>query len=1215
MITESQFTSLIAQSEGELVDFKATGYDLTKEHFQFSLVKDVLSMANTPRDEDSFIVLGVKASANGGRDLWGIDAHPDDADLQSQFVERVYPVPSFSYEQVRLADKSFGILRIPPVRSGPSIPIRDYGDVLRRMQVYFRRGSKNDVASPEDMVKILGWFRGPIFSHSTYDQHPAWDNFIEAVYALDPARDFVLVTSRIEPDPTIDVTPIGLIPWASAFDFDPRSDNAGLLAKVSRVLAERRSIHLVTNKDRPTYTSRAGAYWHFPRGLEGRGALEDGKWRDWQKQSAIVLNQHLAGIAGASSPRAITFVVLWPDLELIKHLRTLLEASLATFSERLNIVIVSGDAQPFSDLADDVGATLVQMPLHHLCSGLKLTLAAAEGQSGANSIPTNSNVPLVLAARDQRWLEEEFDIVTLEAGNHPPENRVVSQEFLRGNEISWYELGIHSDVERDLLHKLEKQIRSDLTSRRTSRINLYHSPGAGGTTVARRIVWDFHREYPSVVLRSTEPQQTAERINFLATGSGQSVLLIVDGAGIAERVADELFSQLRSRHIPAVILQILRRFSPTTDGQRSFFLTDGLSSAESYRFRDVYAKEAPASSRELDRLAASTAGRYRSAFYFALVTFGDKFLGLDPYVKARIAALTEVQATILVFLAIAHHYGQQSLPAEAFAELLHVPRVRPVKLEAALPSPSMELVVQVEDNKWRTAHDLVALEILCQVLWPSGDRRAWKQNLSRWSSLFAEFCRGTDPIPSEQMLEVVRRCFLFRENSELLGTERAGQRSFAQLIEDIPSKEGSLELLKKLTDLYPYEAHFWAHLGRFHSLERQDYAASVECIDRALALSDRDHVLHHMRGMALRQQVYDGISEQTPISELVPLARSASESFSEARLLSPDDEHAYISETQMIIRLVEYASRGSADVATYLSGSGVDPYVRESFERSEDLLERVRRNREGDGASQFEESCRAQLDRLYGRHDRALQVWDNLLSRNDVYAPPIRRQLVWTYLARHDRSWYKLQEREVKKIVDLLERNLREEPNVDSNLRLWAQAIRHSATPPSFEAVLEQVGYWRANANTLESIFYSYVFYALQAIEGSTVAVDPALRFIDEARNRTRFHRHRTKSLEWIGAGTGIRQLVHHSQLGAWSKAKEFWENSSLLKRVVGRISRIDAPQAGEIELAGGLHAFFVPARGNYARGRSENLAVSFFLGFSYEGLRAWEVRDVDATR
>src|SRR5437899_840091 len=69
MVNEEQFLSLLQRMEDETLDFKARGYDLTDEGSRFSFVKDVLCMANTPRDTTSFIVLGVKKYADGSYDL------------------------------------------------------------------------------------------------------------------------------------------------------------------------------------------------------------------------------------------------------------------------------------------------------------------------------------------------------------------------------------------------------------------------------------------------------------------------------------------------------------------------------------------------------------------------------------------------------------------------------------------------------------------------------------------------------------------------------------------------------------------------------------------------------------------------------------------------------------------------------------------------------------------------------------------------------------------------------------------------------------------------------------------------------------------------------------------------------------------------------------------------------------------------------------------
>jgi predicted HTH transcriptional regulator len=118
---ERQFEELLHRQEGETLDFKATGYNLSDEKGKTALITDVLAMANTPRSVTSFIVFGIKKYTDNSFDLIGLKAHPDQADLQSQFSsKRVYPIPRFTYEVVSYDGKQFGVIEIPPVTTaGP----------------------------------------------------------------------------------------------------------------------------------------------------------------------------------------------------------------------------------------------------------------------------------------------------------------------------------------------------------------------------------------------------------------------------------------------------------------------------------------------------------------------------------------------------------------------------------------------------------------------------------------------------------------------------------------------------------------------------------------------------------------------------------------------------------------------------------------------------------------------------------------------------------------------------------------------------------------------------------------------------------------------------------------------------------------------------------------------------------------------------------------
>jgi hypothetical protein len=143
----------------------------------------------------------------------------------------------------------------------------------------------------------------------------------------------------------------------------------------------------------------------------------------------------------------------------------------------------------------------------------------------------------------------------------------------------------------------------------------------------------------------------------------------------------------------------------------------------------------------------------RSAFYFGLQAFGKDFLGLEPYVEERIKELNLLQRQVLGFLAMAHRYSQKALPSQAFCSLLHFPPKRKLDLLQLMPESAMDLLVATPNMGWRTAHDLIAVEILEQLLSPSlRDRRTWRQNLSTWAKDFAFFCRGDDTVASDQML-------------------------------------------------------------------------------------------------------------------------------------------------------------------------------------------------------------------------------------------------------------------------------------------------------------------------------------------------------------------------------------------------------------------------------------------------------------------------------
>jgi hypothetical protein len=196
--------------------------------------------------------------------------------------------------------------------------------------------------------------------------------------------------------------------------------------------------------------------------------------------------------------------------------------------------------------------------------------------------------------------------------------------------------------------------------------------------------------------------------------------------------------------------------------------------------------------------------------------------------------------------------------------------------------------------------------------------------------------------------------------------------------------------------------------------------------------------------------------------------------------------------------------------------------------------------------------------------------------------------------------------------VKVLTENVTESYKDEQSFRLWLRAQRLLTNPQPLDRLIELTNYWRLNTESVESAFYLYVLRFLSCLEGpSPVAKRDTENAIEYCRHLAQGNRTRVYTIEWLGLGTGITRLVHDTELGDW--VDDFRANRHLLVRLSGRISEYNSPQSGTVVVEGaGLPAFFVPAHGSYRR-EDVNRSVTFYLGFRYEGLKAWDVRHSDA--
>jgi hypothetical protein len=160
------FEQLLNKGECSTIDFKREMYSFedsatyNKNMADVAFIKDILSMYNTRRETKSYILIGVDNTKN----IVGINKIYDNAFLQNRIIDKVAPIPNFSFYIFDYKSTSIGIFEIEkPTSPMPSVPLKDI-EVdkklkIRKDELFFRRDSMNKTADNYERSDIYIWFR------------------------------------------------------------------------------------------------------------------------------------------------------------------------------------------------------------------------------------------------------------------------------------------------------------------------------------------------------------------------------------------------------------------------------------------------------------------------------------------------------------------------------------------------------------------------------------------------------------------------------------------------------------------------------------------------------------------------------------------------------------------------------------------------------------------------------------------------------------------------------------------------------------------------------------------------------------------------------------------------------------------------------------------------------------------------------------------------
>jgi hypothetical protein len=1111
-----------------------------------------------------------------------------------------------SHEPAR-TDSVHSQMLLSRVAAGLNWANKPISEVRRRLAFAYAAKAATqylDLFAPSSLESLLT-SAGPPDSELPPPVSPAWPDVWEQLGRFDTTRaKYVLVTGRIEPSEA--ARSLALVPWSLVIDLDPCSNESGLHSCVGSTLSRLRSVNQYGRQPIQLDLER-GTAWLMANGWPSRFEPVPESFRRWRAAYGDGLRHISDEVRRVATPLPVKVLVLTtPDLEpeYVRSAIAMMDESLDALSEITVVGLTPISDEPGIKAHYSLPPADFLNALHQVLGGtVQFYEPAIPGSGGFVPIPLDHlrNLNEDIEILHSRILEDSGNDATVDS-------------FWRGNPPTWLDLHADVDVRREVGPKMLARIHGLLESRGNYTVELQHTPGSGGTTAALRCAWDLRRDFPVSVLRRYS-STTADRIDQLFRLSQKPILLLAEAVLLPQAQREDLYREIAHRNVRCVILYVVRSLddTPSTDGDR-FKLSDPMEDDEAAAFFRAFSSRTDNPKRRRALQELTTFGElkpYRTAFYYGLTTYEEDFERVDQYVSAHLAQFSPTIRGVMRFVALVTRFTQIGTSLGFAKALLGLQADSEIALSEALGDSAAKLAI-LRGQSVRLLHPVVAEEVLRQEL---GGQDSWPHGLK---DLSLELINQTVAHLGSDTFECLQLFYGLFIKRDFWTPGMRVRRNFSELILKIPSTAGQHQILQILTEVCPKEPHFWNHLGRHHIYEmKQDFPAAEAYLQKAVELDPSDKIHHHALGMVrrfwIRSQIADALRERTSqtaeelLESLVPLLDGAADEFAAARRLAPEDDHGYITHIQLIVEVIEglvRLSEGESLPSLLQRKNRLGQWVRKAMVVAEDLLGQVQHLRQQRVPSKYEMRCANGLAALYGHFEALVNALEQLAGT--VEDPDVRRALATAYYSRSGRAWKNMSEHELRRTRGMMEDNLRSDPTNERDIRAWFQSFRRL---PEFSYIdaIDRLEGWAKISGSVDAYYYLYILHFLRWIGGAER--DDAALQANLEHCKQRAIGKRGLSYEWFAKEPTWCPLTHVSELGERRKDPErdldFFENAKTLARVRGKIDSIKGPQAGLVRLGPRTTAFFLPGT-KFSESRHLNSIVEFYVGFSYEGLRAW---------
>ena len=387
------------------------------------------------------------------------------------------------------------------------------------------------------------------------------------------------------------------------------------------------------------------------------------------------------------------------------------------------------------------------------------------------------------------------------------------EAFYRGAEPSWEDIAEHRDRDRDdYIREWKNNIENRINKLGSSVVNLiylFHKAGAGGTTLSRRILWDFHTLFPCVILKKIG-KETYERLKVIYDNTMLPILIIAEirSGSITQIDINNLRIELISKGIRALFICVSRvnninvkRYST------NFYLTSEpkmiMSDDECNDMFDIYSKltSDEMAQKNLTNLTWGDSEDWdelRQPFFYGLFTFEKEYSSISEFIdKGMENVNSNIQKGILA-LAFMTAYSQIGLKKTDLKSIIS----NESDMENFLNNP----LIICKSVGYQICHPVIAQYILNNTLDLKNDALA----LLNYAKKFIKMMTDIYMPESKRLNDILEEIFTHREY--YVDEERY---KFSTLVMKL--KDGSKKkIFEYLIENLPNNPHYYNHLARVY---------------------------------------------------------------------------------------------------------------------------------------------------------------------------------------------------------------------------------------------------------------------------------------------------------------------------------------------------------------------------------------------------------------